>query len=510
MKKIILILILVLASALRLWQLGQVPHGITVDEAAIGYNAYAVFTTRRDEWLERLPISFRSFGDYKAPAAIYLLGPVIYFLGSEMWVLRLPFALFGIAAAWLFYLLIREIFYDSRRRETLALLGAFLLATSPWHLHFSRLGFEAGMALTLTVGALYLFYAYLRQGRWWQLGMAVLLAAATLYTYHSNKLITPLLFTFLAWQHRHQLWRRRRSVSWALLGGLLLLLPFLYDALWLNGLTRMQSSTVLTQAVAPLQKATAFLTNLSSYLHPDFLLRGQTDGNLRHGDGRFGVLSWPTYLLALSAPIWLWWRRRQLTKTTVAASAFIYWYLLVALAPAALAIDPQHSVRSLSAAPALLLLAVLSLHQFAQLPRRLWRLCVGLLVAAEILSLLLYQRHYYQDYARLSADTFHSGYVEVFSYLKDTDKQQVQQIIFTNDYEHAYIHALFVFRLSPLAWQGGLLNIFKFTEQINAGDLAQPNTIVVASQYDDMGEAKSDHQIVGSDGEVKFKIFHQQ
>jgi len=48
------------AAFLRLYKLGNVPHGMTWDEAAIGYNGFAVLTTRRDEWLIHFPISFKS------------------------------------------------------------------------------------------------------------------------------------------------------------------------------------------------------------------------------------------------------------------------------------------------------------------------------------------------------------------------------------------------------------------------------------------------------------------
>ena len=94
-----LVIITLLGLGLRLYKLGEVPQGLTWDEAAIGYNGYAVWTVRRDEWLHFLPISFQSFGDYKAPLAIYGVGFLSLFLGLSPWVVRLPFALAGGAAA---------------------------------------------------------------------------------------------------------------------------------------------------------------------------------------------------------------------------------------------------------------------------------------------------------------------------------------------------------------------------------------------------------------------------
>ncbi|MBU0974247.1 hypothetical protein KKD03_00915, partial [Patescibacteria group bacterium] len=61
------IIILLFATFLRFYKLGVVPHGMFWDEAAVGYNGYSIVTTRRDEWLQKFPVTFQSFGDYKAP-----------------------------------------------------------------------------------------------------------------------------------------------------------------------------------------------------------------------------------------------------------------------------------------------------------------------------------------------------------------------------------------------------------------------------------------------------------
>src|SRR5258708_12008451 len=70
--KLIFVAILLLSIFLRFYKLGSFPPGFTWDEAAIGYNAWGILTVHRDEWLSRMPLSFRSFGDYKSPLAIYI------------------------------------------------------------------------------------------------------------------------------------------------------------------------------------------------------------------------------------------------------------------------------------------------------------------------------------------------------------------------------------------------------------------------------------------------------
>ena len=78
MKKYwLLILALIIGSFLRLYQLGLIPNALTWDEAAVGYNAYSILKTGRDEYGELLPIIFKSFGDFKPGLYVYLVIPFI-------------------------------------------------------------------------------------------------------------------------------------------------------------------------------------------------------------------------------------------------------------------------------------------------------------------------------------------------------------------------------------------------------------------------------------------------
>ena len=40
------------------------PPGLYIDEASIGYNAYSILTTGKDQYGVPYPIWFESFGDY--------------------------------------------------------------------------------------------------------------------------------------------------------------------------------------------------------------------------------------------------------------------------------------------------------------------------------------------------------------------------------------------------------------------------------------------------------------
>src|SRR5437868_4259461 len=92
---IILICITLFAGILRLWRLDTVPAGFNIDEAAFGYNAYSILKTGKDEYGTFLPLSLKSFGDYKAAGYAYIDIPFIALFGLNEFSVRLPSAILG-------------------------------------------------------------------------------------------------------------------------------------------------------------------------------------------------------------------------------------------------------------------------------------------------------------------------------------------------------------------------------------------------------------------------------
>ncbi len=139
----ILILILIVAAFLRLFKLGSFPVSLTWDETALGYNAFSLLKTGKDEYGKLLPLVLKSFGDYKPALYSYLAIPSVLFFGLNEFAVRLPSALFGILSVFLVYRFSLLLFKD----KTKALFISFALALMPWHINFSRGAWESNVAL---------------------------------------------------------------------------------------------------------------------------------------------------------------------------------------------------------------------------------------------------------------------------------------------------------------------------------------------------------------------------
>ena len=119
MKKFFLITILILAAVFRLAFLADFPAGLNADEAALGYNAYSLMLTGRDEHGHPWPVNLESFGDYKPALYAYILIPFIKVMGLTELAVRLPSALAGIFSVLLIYLLTKEIFENSEIKNSI-------------------------------------------------------------------------------------------------------------------------------------------------------------------------------------------------------------------------------------------------------------------------------------------------------------------------------------------------------------------------------------------------------
>lgn len=199
-KKIFLLLIiLLLAGFLRLWNLAKTPPGFTPDEASFGYDAYSILKTGKDQWGHKFPLTLESFGDYKSPLYSYIAIPFVGILGLSEFSVRLPNAIIGIASVYIVFLLVGELGkiskIDRKRVYLLQIASSLLLAVSSWHVMMSRGAFEANLVVFFVPCGIYLFLRGLENSKF--LTASSVVFGLGLFTYHSAKLIIPIVIFIL-------------------------------------------------------------------------------------------------------------------------------------------------------------------------------------------------------------------------------------------------------------------------------------------------------------------------
>ncbi len=193
MKKIhivvLLFFIIILATALRIWNISTNPAGFFVDEASQGLEAYSLLTIGTDTHGNPFPIIFKAVGDYRDPVMIYSAMPFIYIFGLNEFAVRITSAFYGILAVIMMYIVGREYF-----NQRIGLWSAFLLAISPWHVHFSRVGFQLIASVFWLLVVLYFLHKSFKNQYYFI--PAVVSILITFFTYSTTKMYLPFLIIF--------------------------------------------------------------------------------------------------------------------------------------------------------------------------------------------------------------------------------------------------------------------------------------------------------------------------
>lgn len=213
---IILIISILVGAFFRFYKIGETPQGFYVDEAALGYNAYSILKTGKDEYGKSFPVMFRSFSTFQSPVYTYLTIPFVSVLGLTPLAVRFASALFGLLTLPTFYLLIMKIAPD-RHKQWLSTISTLFLSVSPWHIAYSRTAYESNVALFfLLLGTLFFFHSFKKM---WLFSLSIIFYALSFSAYRAETIIIPLLVMILLIRFRV------KPTLLSIVLGLILILP---------------------------------------------------------------------------------------------------------------------------------------------------------------------------------------------------------------------------------------------------------------------------------------------
>src|SRR3972149_1603636 len=182
----LLILICIFFLLTRLYKISEIPASLYWDEASIGYNAFSIAQTGKDEWGEAFPLHFRAFGEFKLPVYIYSVVPSVLLFGLNEFSVRFPSVLYSLGVVLLSYLLAKRLFNS----EAVGLLSSFFMAASPWFFIFSRTGYEATAGLMFYLLGIYLFLE--QKWRGWHILLSAASFILSAYSYNRFRVVVPL------------------------------------------------------------------------------------------------------------------------------------------------------------------------------------------------------------------------------------------------------------------------------------------------------------------------------
>lgn len=464
MRKILLILVFSLAFILRFWHLGQNPPSLDWDEASLGYNAYSILKTGRDEYGNFLPLAIRSFGDYKPPLYTYLtIAPVAIF-GLNEFSTRFASAFLGTLTVIVVYFLVKELF--PKRSFLFFILCSLFFAVSPWHVQFSRIAFEANTALFFTICGLWLFFKGLKKELYFP--FSFISFALAVYAYHSPRLVIPLLLIGLGLIYRRLIRQNLKGFIIALLVFIVLVIPIVQQMRSTSA--RFGSVTVLNPdeklgasiKAMELDKdqgdwlgafthnrriifAREVLGGYLDHLNFDFLfLTG--DATSRHHSSGMGMLYfWDLAFVFIGIFLLL----KERTQNTL----FLFWWFLVSPVASSLTSGTPHAVRALMYLPTYQIFIATGVIGFINRIRTgvgKNKLLVTIIFMLFILNFFYYLDMYYVHTPQEEASSWQYGYKEVVTEASRLEGN-FDKVIVTYMYDQPYIYFLFYQKIDP-AW----------------------------------------------------------
>ena len=536
MKKILLLLIVLMSLFLRFYRLDSYP-ALNADEAAIGYNAYSLIQTGRDEHGNPWPIHFQSFNDYKPGLYFYLVIPFVKSLGLNEWAVRIPGAVLGVATVLVLYFLVKEIFDD----EKLALMSSFFLAISPWHIHFSRGGWEVNSAtFFITTGVLFLIRA-VKNPKIYNLAFAVLALTLSLYTYHAARVIVPLLVFGLLLTYWKEVRENLKLYLLAGVVGLILIAPLVKD--FSKGQMASRAAGVGlfadTGPLARIQEQRGEHLNYqglaAKVLHNKAVNYGLAFAKnwLEHYEGNFLFVSGDViqrnkvpetgqmYLLDI---VFLLAGFVFIAKKSKGWAPILIW-LLVAPVGAALTFQSPHALRAQNMVIPLVIISAYGLISLSQALHSIFDKKVLNIIFVTFLVFIgigyaRYLQMYWVHMAKEYPFSSQYGVKELVSYVEE-NKDKFKKVWVTDRYDQPYILFLFYTKYSPQKFQKehalsprdkyGFSTVRDFDKyHFEAIDFDRirpdnPNTLIVGTDEEIHNEANIVKRIYGTNGYLYFE-----
>jgi len=447
-KNLLLISLVLLALTSRLLLLNHFPPSPNWDEVSLGYNAYSLLLTGRDEWGAAFPVILRAFGDYKLPGYAYFSVLPTALLGLNTASVRLTSVLAGTLSIVLVYLVTQKIL----NRTWVSFLAGLLLTASPWSWFLSRIALEANLANMLFLLAICLLLFRRRF-------LSMVFFGLTVWTYNSYRIFTPLflLANFRLFTRKH-----------ILLGGIFIV-PMLIQLATASGQARykwmtlvdsgavsqiisLRSSSRFSSAVTRLlyNRVTyfgyKFSANYLSHFSPRFLFFSG-GSNYQFNIPKTGLIYaflLPFYFLEIAAVIITRHPNRKL---------LLSWLLLAPVA-GSLTRDAPHTLRFITILPLPFILIAYSWAQYsAFLKNQAFRTGIYIVFAlCLIISSVNYFYYQVPKYNREYSWVWQYGYREVADYLK-IHYQEFDEILITKKYGEPHEFVLFFWPWSPDKYQ---------------------------------------------------------
>lgn len=423
--------ILVIATFFRFHELSLTPPGLYPDVAVNGNDALETLRTG----------NFKLFypeNNGREGLIIWLDAWSIRLFGISSLSLKIPAAIIGALTVLGVYLLAKQLFPKNR---PMALLSAFFIATSFWHINFSRIGFRAIIVPFCLAFSFYFLWRAFKDKKIWPAAAAGIFFGLGFYTYTIYRLAVFLLLCGLAgW---FAIFKKNRAI-FLKVSGVMLIFCFL-TALPIGIYFLGHPADFFGRAgqTSAFSAPDPFLALAQSLVLHAGMFNFYGDANWRHNYSGSPQLFWPVGIfflagLAAAAAKTIGAVRKKIINEDSLAYLFLLCWFFSMLAGGFLTIEGvPHSLRTIGVIPAVMILAALGAGAIYNRIKNRLSPTLRLIGLAALVLLLIAQgyRQYFINWAQNPnvAGAFTQNYVDIARLSYALKNQAIRTVIIVNE-----------------------------------------------------------------------------
>ncbi|MEA2113547.1 MAG: glycosyltransferase family 39 protein [Patescibacteria group bacterium] len=470
---ILLLLILFVAVFFRVWHLDSAPPGLYPDEAMNANNALESLNDNQFKL-------FYPENNGREGLYIWFVAFIFKIFGPSVWSFRLASAVLGILTIPALYLLTKELFHPFPRHredssphschrerplgarqsrfisiqyfnEKIALLSAFFLSISFWHVNFSRIGFRAILVPLLMCFSFYFLLRAFRKNNLPNYILAGIFFGLGFYSYIAFRAAAIFLGIVLL-ARMISYWQKRRPISinwpnlwnkiylkdgWWKVDVFLIIILLVALPMGFYFLQNPQDLTGRTGGVSVFSAEQPLIELGKSAVKVFFMFNVFGDWNWWHNYAGSPMLAWPIgilFILGIISAV------KKLFLPEKERSIFLLSWFAIMLLPAVLTYEGMpHALRAIGIIPVVCILSSLGYCRLSEKISSMKIKGVKYFAAFLLIFIILYPglknfNKYFFDWAKRpeTASAFSYDYVKIGQYL-NTLPAQVKKYVIVNE-----------------------------------------------------------------------------
>jgi 4-amino-4-deoxy-L-arabinose transferase-like glycosyltransferase len=471
-KYLLIIFWLLISFFVRFIGLEKSPISLNFDEAGLGYNAYSLLLTQKDEFGNKYPLALRSFNDYKPALYSYLSIPFVKVLGLNQTSARIVSALFGTLSLLFFFLIFKQITHSS---FLTSLLVSVFISFLPWRLHYSRVAFESNLSMCFFT-IMFWSLINLSKSKIHYLG-TIFFALLSIYSYHGARLAVPILLLLLfsdplsTGTLKNILQKPAKFLIklWPLFVVAIFSIPIFVSNNSISIFRRFDQTNVFSRFYpytpqelitnnthpwlnltnSPLYYITGIISgHILSYLSPRNLAISiyHWVNKSPQGISGTGMLGWLAAIFIIFG-LWQWLKKVNINRNY----RYLFYWLLAAVSPVAVTFEWFHPLRSLNGYPALEIICGLGIIAvFKLFKTKIYKIIWSILLTGLFLVSFVYNLNNELNYAIYDTNgEFQPGGYKEGAALLNNLKDKYQTIYLDSPHAQSYVMFLFYLKYPP-------------------------------------------------------------